>query len=58
VQKALGHRNIVTTTRYAHVLDSDVARPWSASRHNAKTSGTVEGGVMGGSINGALTLLR
>jgi integrase len=25
VQKALGHRNIATTTRYAHVLDSDVA---------------------------------
>ena len=25
VQKALNHRNVATTTRYAHVLDSDLA---------------------------------
>ena len=40
VQKALGHRDIKTTTRYAHVLDSDVAeameRP-AKSRKNSRT---------------------
>ena len=30
VQRALNHANIKTTTRYAHVLDDQVAAPWSA----------------------------
>src|SRR5262249_55638184 len=30
VQRALNHTNIKTTTRYAHVLDDQVATPWSA----------------------------
>jgi integrase len=36
VQKALGHASIKTTTRYAHVLDSDVAEAVEAVNQNRK----------------------
>jgi len=42
VQKALGHRDIKTTTRYAHVLDSDVAEAIEAleeSRNRSRSGG-------------------
>jgi integrase len=38
VQKALGHRNIATTTRYAHVLDSDVAEAMERVAKSRKNS--------------------
>jgi integrase len=43
VQKALNHRDIKTTTRYAHVLDSDVAEAMErvAESRNRSRSGTV-----------------
>ena len=33
VQRALNHADLKTTTRYAHVLDQEVARRWSASKN-------------------------
>jgi len=43
VQKALNHRDIKTTLRYAHVLDSDVAEAMErvAESRNRSRTGTV-----------------
>ena len=40
VQKALNHRNIKTTTRYAHVLDSEVAEGLERVAKLRKNRGT------------------
>jgi integrase len=37
VQRALNHADIATTTRYAHVLDAEVAEAWKPSQSPEKS---------------------